>query len=122
MIKRDFEVPRTAEAIPAARALARELISDHVEASTCDDVTLIVSELVTNAVRHGSGEAVTVALSVGDGVRVDVRDGGGKTVPAIRHQSDDGRPGGWGLVLVDRIAHEWGVVTSGFTQVWCVLR
>ncbi len=122
MIERHFEVPRTAEAVPAARDMVRKFVSEHVGESTCDDVTLIVSELVTNAVRHGSGEAIEIALSVDGVVKVDVRDEGGDTVPAIRHQTDDGRPGGWGLVLVDRIAREWGVVTDGCTRVWCVLR
>jgi len=102
--------------------MVRKFVSEHVRESTCDDVTLIVSELVTNAVRHGSGEAIDIALSVDGVVKVDVRDEGGDIVPAIRHQADDGRPGGWGLVLVDRIAQEWGVVTDGCTRVWCVLR
>lgn len=121
MIERHFEVPRTAEGVPAARELTRDFVSPHVEASTRDDVALVVSELVTNAVRHGSGEAIEIALAIDGVVKVDVRDGGGEAVPAIRHQANDGQPGGWGLVLVDRISREWGVVTDGGTRVWCVL-
>ena len=101
---------------------ARRMVQTHLRAwGYLDDVetmTLLVSELVTNAVVHGRGP-VHVTLTAGDGtVRVAVEDHGGgrphlvRTVTAMHD-------GGWGLRLVDRLADEWGSVQAGGrTSVW----
>src|SRR3954453_1109328 len=75
--------------------------------SVRDDVLLLVTELVTNAVRHSSAGPdglVRVQLRRETGmVRVTVADGGtGFTADAPLERSD--AEGGWGLALVDRIA------------------
>ncbi len=80
---------------------------------------LLVSELVTNSVRHVAGSAEPVELAVRIGareIRVEVRDGGagfdpGKPVPR-------GADGGFGLFLVERMASRWGVETQDGTRVW----
>jgi anti-sigma regulatory factor (Ser/Thr protein kinase) len=80
---------------------------------------LVVSELFTNAVRHGTGE-VSVRIALDDGVvRVEVADGGGGR-PVERVPDPTGRdPGGWGLRLVGQLADEWGAdVREGHTMVW----
>ena len=87
-----------------------------------DDVLLLVTELVTNAVRHagaGPERPLQVQLLHGPGwVVVAVADEGpGFTwhpSPSAGNES-----GGWGLFLVDQIADRWGVecTTSG-TCVW----
>jgi anti-sigma regulatory factor (Ser/Thr protein kinase) len=86
------------------------------------DVSLLVTELLTNAVRHG-GAAADRPLQVevqrqADRIRVQVIDAG--TVfepPAAAPRSDSS--GGWGLFLVDRIAESWGVSgTPGGKCVW----
>ncbi len=80
---------------------------------------LLVSELVTNSVRHvkSSSQPVVLAVRIGQRViRVEVHDGGsgfqpGKPVPR-------GADGGFGLFLVERMASRWGVDTRDGTRVW----
>src|SRR3954468_17913490 len=78
------------------------------------DAGLMVSELVTNALRHGEG-IVTVAITAGrDALHVEVADEGhghgGIPPPA-------GAAGGWGLRIVEELADGWGA-TAGSTRVW----
>jgi anti-sigma regulatory factor (Ser/Thr protein kinase) len=68
---------------------------------------LLLTELVSNAVRH-SDEAVIVSLRlVGDRLRVDVEDTSDR-MPLLR-QPEDAEAEGRGLRLVDALAVEWGV-------------
>ena len=87
-----------------------------------DDVLLLVSELVTNAVRHaGAGPERPVQVQLLHGpccVVVAVTDEGpGFTLRP--NPSPGSESGGWGLFLVDQIADRWGVeyTTSG-SRVW----
>jgi anti-sigma regulatory factor (Ser/Thr protein kinase) len=84
---------------------------------------LLVSELVTNAVRHArvKGEDPDpIELRVEarqDGVRTAVTDPG----RGFRIPHGGPRPSGasgWGLYLVDRLADRWGVSADGTTRVW----
>ena len=107
------------EAIPAARK-ALDGLSGLVERTVWEDMRLLVTELVTNGVRHGSERGpVTVTVGVKDDrVRVDVSDcGRGFTPPAAPMPHRDGS-GGWGLQLVDRVAATWGVKVNDVTNVW----
>ena len=97
-----------------------------VPTSVRDDILLLVSELVTNAVRHagvGPDRSLHVQLRRGPrGVRVEVaHPGNGFQHKPVPPSLDAG--GGWGLVLVDRIADRWGITgsTDG-TCVWFELR
>jgi anti-sigma regulatory factor (Ser/Thr protein kinase) len=87
------------------------------------DVLLLVTELVTNAVRHaGIGPDSPVRVEVRRWrrlVRVEVADRGVgfAAVPGPRRPIDE--PGGWGLYLVERIADRWGLHhASPGTCVW----
>jgi anti-sigma regulatory factor (Ser/Thr protein kinase) len=93
------------------------------------DVLLLVTELVTNAVRHGGvGPDGSVRLEcrrAGDRLRFLVSQPGPQlrtngAAPAIAPRSTNGdAPTGWGLVLVERIADQWGVLDGGpGTRVW----
>ena len=107
------------EAIPAARK-ALDGFSGLVERTVWEDMRLLVTELVTNGVRHGSERGpVEVAVAVHDEtVRVEVSDSGrGFNPPAAPMPRSDGS-GGWGLQLVDRVASSWGVEVDGGTCVW----
>jgi anti-sigma regulatory factor (Ser/Thr protein kinase) len=76
-----------------------------------DDVILLASEVVTNAVIHtasGKDGTFTVVVHPLDGtVRVEVHDGGSETPPDIR-SPDDQAVSGRGLGLVESLATRWG--------------
>jgi anti-sigma regulatory factor (Ser/Thr protein kinase) len=86
-------------------------------------VLLLLSELVTNAVRHGMpGTMRGVAVKV---VEADERVGAAVTSPGDpfdwsgRRSDDPLEPGGYGLVLVDSMASRWGIDhAAGATTVW----
>jgi anti-sigma regulatory factor (Ser/Thr protein kinase) len=108
------------EAVPAARQALDGLVG-LVDRPVWEDLRLLVTELVTNGVRHGSSERGPVCMAVTLGeqkVRVEVSDGGrGFSPPAAPMPHGDGS-GGWGLQLVDRVASSWGVEIDASTCVW----
>jgi serine/threonine-protein kinase RsbW len=80
---------------------------------------LLVSELVTNAVRHVNRptQPIELAVKIDDGaIRVEVGDGGAGFKPG--KPTPRGADGGFGLFLVERIATRWGVDTRDGTRVW----
>jgi two-component sensor histidine kinase len=98
-----------------------------VPAAVRDDVLLLVSELVTNALRHagmGPDQLRRVELRRRSGsVRVTVVDDGNGFRHPERGRSGSGESGGWGLFLVDQIADRWEVVpTVTGTRVWFAIR
>jgi anti-sigma regulatory factor (Ser/Thr protein kinase) len=116
-----FELAGGLEAAAAAR---RAVVAGDGRLPTAvrEDVLLLVTELVTNAVRHagvGPDGSLQVELQRWpQRVRVEVVDHGSDLAP-IRSRPSRADPGGWGLVLVDRIAARWGVGRGpSFTRVW----
>lgn len=112
-------LPNDAAGAALARDFARRLLVEWNYRGSLDDAVLLVSELVTNAMRHGSGTR-TLRLGGNAGrVRIEVADSS-PTMPAVRAPGSDG---GWGLRLVDRLSAAWGVIPSaGGKLVWCELR
>src|SRR4051812_31585307 len=91
-------LPASVSAPARARAFAREAVAGRLRALPIEDVTLVVSELVTNAVLHGLGD-VTLAVSMsGDNVRVEVGDDQPDLTDATTHAVD--AESGRGLLLV----------------------
>lgn len=103
----------------------RYALDDHADSDTVDRVELVVSELVTNAVRHGPGETISLRLvaTPGGGVTGEVVDqGDGHALIGEQDLTSDGlddelAEGGRGLLIVDRLATAWGV-EPGSTHVW----
>jgi anti-sigma regulatory factor (Ser/Thr protein kinase) len=80
------------------------------------DLNLLVSELVNNAVVHGSGRIELRLERRGDAVWAQVSDEG-PGFEAVPHAVQQRRSGGWGLHLLDALAERWGMAESA-TQVW----
>lgn len=108
--------------------LRRTGVSD----SVVDDAVLILSELLSNACRHGRPLGRT---EIGDGdvraawrvdkagrLTVEVTDGGGPTRPVPATPSVTAR-GGRGLNIISALAQEWGVRdnASGEVTVWVLI-
>ena len=72
-------------------------------------LALLLSELVTNAIQHGGAgphEMIVVRLaSTRSRVRVEVHDPGAKRSGTQNRLEDEG---GYGLLLIDRLADGWG--------------
>lgn len=106
----DHSAPGQARAAIAALDLDEEVRQD---------LTIVASELVANAVRHSArvpgGEIELTVARQAHSFRVEVRDCGGGFDP----RPDPSREGGLGLLIVREIALDWGVVEGNRTLVWC---
>jgi anti-sigma regulatory factor (Ser/Thr protein kinase) len=107
---------------PDAPSLARAAVSRWLDSRPGvdrDDACLLVSELVTNSVRHAgqpAGAPVHIrAAAINGFVRVEVHDHGHGPV---RRRAPDTRQGGFGLHLVNLLAARWGVRHDPGTRVW----
>jgi anti-sigma regulatory factor (Ser/Thr protein kinase) len=114
------EFDRGPAAVSAARSALMPL-DDRLEPAQLDDIRLLVSELVTNSVRHSGGSAngaVGLDIRVApDRVRVEVTDPGDGFEPRPRAPGQS-EGSGWGLFLVDRLSDRWGVSRRGKSKVW----
>ena len=99
----------------AARAVARDVVERGRGAVRVEDVALVVSELVTNAVLHGDGDITLDVAVAPHTVHVEVGDGGPEEPAALNPPAD--AEAGRGLQLVSRIATRWGVRTAAHGKV-----
>ena len=82
------------------------------------DAELLLSELVTNAVKYGDGQELQVHFERDDGCfRSEVVDEGDGFIRNLRDRDDVYTPGGWGLPLVETLSDRWGA-HEGSTHVW----
>ena len=108
----------------AARRAVREALGGELPERRLGDVELLVSELATNSVRHaGCDEDAEISMMarVDDRcIRLRVCDTGAgfEEDVAPEPHTDAERAGGYGLVLVDRLADRWGVQRNGGFCVW----
>ncbi len=136
MVREDPEAPRPAidrstlrisfKRSPQAPSLARAAIIGFSEESTLppeslDVLTLLVSELVSNAVLHSdaseASEIELCARQLGQSaMRVEVTDRGSGFAPVARDASQS--DAGYGLHLVEMQASRWGVDRHRGTRVW----
>jgi two-component sensor histidine kinase len=108
---------------PRAPAEARRMVEAlPLDPATAEAVRLVGSELVSNAVMHGSGSITVTLTTEPGGVRVSVSDDGAgfrrATEPTMPPPD---APGGRGLALVSRLSARWGVEPGDPTRVWCVI-
>jgi len=127
---------------PSEARRALDPLEERVGAPMLEDMRLLVTELVTNSVRHAdSCDEARVELNVHvapDVVRVEVSDEGsgfrperraadrrsapGRDYAGPERRSGQGEPelrvGGWGLYLVESLATRWGVRRGDRVRVW----
>jgi anti-sigma regulatory factor (Ser/Thr protein kinase) len=110
------DIPRDRTAPSEARRAVERF--DSLAPQVVPDVKLLVSELITNAVKYGSDGEVTLILTseAPDHVHVEVVDQGSGFVPVARARPKT-EPGGWGLHMVETLTQRWGV-REGSTHVW----
>lgn len=127
-------VPHGPAGVGQARHRMREQLRSHgVSDSVVDDAVLILSELLSNACRHGRPLGRHTDVGDGDiraawrvdragGLTVEVTDGGGPTRPVPATPSVTAR-GGRGLNIISALAEEWGVrdSSSGEVTVWVLV-
>lgn len=127
-------VPHGPAGVGQARHRMREQLRSHgVSDSVVDDAVLILSELLSNACRHGRPLGRHTDVGDGDvraawhvdrtgGLTVEVTDGGGPTRPIPATPSVTAR-GGRGLNIISALADEWGVrdSSSGEVTVWVLV-
>jgi len=108
------------ESAATARRLVRRLLPVWALEGLVGDAELVVSELVSNGIRHANSELrLTLAATDGD-LRMEVADGSG-VLPTPRQPRPDEEQGR-GLLLVDALAHTWGVDRAGSGKtVWAHL-
>lgn len=117
--ERRFKLRGLPQAVGAARRALRDW-EGHFEPDVFYDLSLCVSELVSNTVRQGQpagGDELELGVWRSDTlVRAEIREPRAELVvstPAAMVASD------WGMFIVDRVADRWGVDRSEGTLVWC---
>jgi anti-sigma regulatory factor (Ser/Thr protein kinase) len=100
-----------------ARAVVREQLHDWGLARLADPAELMVSELVTNALRHSHSRPVQLRLIRGETLLCEVDDDD-HALPTLL-SAEPGATAGRGLRVVSTLAREWGTsrTTAGKT-VW----
>jgi anti-sigma regulatory factor (Ser/Thr protein kinase) len=117
----DLTLPARPEMLSEAR-VALDRLQDTAPKELLDNVRLMVSELLSNSMKHAkldSGDTIELHVSTEQGqVRVEVVDAGpgfapGQSTPSMYQDS------GWGLFLVEQLSDRWGVEQIGqATTVW----
>jgi anti-sigma regulatory factor (Ser/Thr protein kinase) len=119
-------LPWAPSSVATARwRLAADLQEAGLVGTTIGDAALVLSELLSNAIRHARplpGALVQVSWALGEGsLTVSVRDGGGPTRPHAGHPSPSDLSGR-GLAIVECLCSTWGVrATTGGVTVWASL-
>jgi anti-sigma regulatory factor (Ser/Thr protein kinase) len=110
---------RAVPEIPRSRRFVAQMLRSH-GAEPTDELLLVASELVTNAVRHGRGDIeLRVDLS-GPAVRLEVLDDGHASLEEAVTDPPALQEGGRGLPLVSAVSERWGAGFDerGRTLVW----
>ena len=108
-----LELPRQEGSV----GIARLIVTAHgssLDSEQLKNANVMVSELVSNAFRHGDGQIELTVESGPDGIWASVHDEGNGTIA-----TPDPLParGGWGLYFVERLADSWGVAEND-SRVW----
>ncbi|GAA4907440.1 anti-sigma regulatory factor (Ser/Thr protein kinase) [Nonomuraea thailandensis] len=106
-------LPPEARSVAYARRLTRATLAGWgVTPETIDDATLVVSELVTNAVTHARPPITLSLTRKPGGLRAEITDHGA-LAPLVPRRAGEAATGGRGLGLVDELADRWNVEVNG---------
>ena len=118
-----MSLPAAPTAATTARCEMTRRLSQRVSGGALEDVRLLLTELVTNALRHSAvrpEDEIGVRAEVADGtVRIEVHDPGRDG--EVEQRKPGSRGGGYGLFLVDQLTSRWGVERRNGTTVWAEL-
>jgi anti-sigma regulatory factor (Ser/Thr protein kinase) len=114
----EFVLPRSVDGPGIARRLLADWFAPALANGTLVTARLLVSELVTNAVRYGCGR-ITLRAQLSDGrLLVEVIDEGQGFEPEMPEADVDASGAGkWGLSIVAAESSRWGI-RRGTTHVW----
>ena len=119
----ELTLPGGPAAPRAARHALAAALAGRLSGTAQEDALIVLSELVTNAIRHGGAQAPTAEVAVhaalrGAVLRLEVTDPGPGFEPGGHGPRADG---GYGLHLLDRLATRWGVTGGDPVTVWVEL-
>ena len=117
MVQREYQLDSDPGSVAEARRLVRNALIQYPDAGRLGEIELVVSELVTNSVRHGPGEPIFLRIAEEGGVVSGEVEDQGDGVIEIRAQDVGTVVGGLGLPIVDQLTSAWGVY-PGSTHVW----
>jgi anti-sigma regulatory factor (Ser/Thr protein kinase) len=117
--KRSFMLPPAPHAVAEARERVMSLAEPFVEDARLSDLRLVISEVITNAVRHGgNGDLLIAVTPKPEFLCVQVTDTGDGFAPRPRAYAPD-EDGGFGLFLIERLTRRWGLTREDEnTRVW----
>jgi anti-sigma regulatory factor (Ser/Thr protein kinase) len=118
-----LSLPPVPSSATTARSEITRRLAQRVTHGALEDVRLLLTELITNALRHSGmtpDDEIGVRAELSGGtVRIEVHDPG-RDGP-IERREPGARGGGYGLFLVERLTDEWGVEQLDGTTVWAEL-
>ena len=116
-------LPANAASATTARTEVTRRLASRITSGALEDVRLLLTELITNSLRHADmkpDDEIAVKAELVDGtVRIEVSDPGRDGPVEVRRPG--ARGGGYGLFLVDRLTNRWGVDRHDGTTVWAEL-
>ena len=114
-----MQLPHDVTSIARARR-ALDPLRPSTDDTVLSNACLLVSELVTNVVRHVDAPDDDIVLEIerdNAHLRVEVANKGGGFAPEPRAERQD-LGSGWGLHILGKLAARWGVESNGETRVW----
>jgi anti-sigma regulatory factor (Ser/Thr protein kinase) len=112
------QLPRDITCAALARRMLADRVGGELSERELEDASLIISELATNAYRHGRGRIVMNVQRVADRLRLEVTDEGEPSwIDVVPERERDAA--GYGLWLVSQLGSDWGI--GGTACVWAEL-